>query len=150
MNKCLKCSCDVGVLQDSCTTTLRHTTVLSTWLDSAIYSPPSLCSWSHWLSAGRPDKNWIKPREQNAAVRPMAVLPLTDCRMALCSNEKKGRERPSILTQRAHDVSWASIQLLGPCTVVWRWDPSEPKYLQEHSMAKENMSTIIIVSKNIQ
>lgn len=94
-------------LQGSCTTTLRLMTVLSTWLGSAICSPPSPCSWSRWLSAGRPGRNGLRPREQKAAVRPTAVSPPTACRTALCRNETQGR--PSILNQHAHDLPWACI-----------------------------------------
>ena len=107
MNKLFKCSYVAGVLQGSYTTTLRLTTVLSTWLVSAICSPPSPCSWSRLLSAGRQGGNWLRPREQKAAVRPTAVSPPTACRTALCRNETQGR--PSISNQHAHDLPWVCI-----------------------------------------
>ena len=80
----------VGVLQGSFTTTLRLTTVLSTWPGSATCSPPSPCSWSRWLGAGRPRRYWPWPRRQKAAARQMAASPW---RTALCKKDTQGEPR---------------------------------------------------------
>lgn len=92
-------------------TTPRRMTVPSIWRGSAIFSPPSPCSWSRWLSAGSPGRNCARARVQKAAVRPMAASPLTTCRMAPCRKEIQGR--PSILSQHARDHRPA---YLGPWT----------------------------------
>lgn len=95
--------------QGSCTTTPRRTTVPSTWRVSATCSPLCPCSWSRWLSAGRPGTNWLKTRKRTAA-RPKAASPPTASGTASC--RKNTRERPPVSKWRTQLV----VLYLGPLT----------------------------------
>lgn len=104
--------------QGSCTTTRRPTTVPSTWRASATCSPPCPCSWSRWLSAGRPGTNWLRTGKKTAA-RPTAASAPTACGTASC--RKRQPRKAACATRRVFNL-WPLRQ----DGTVGSWFPWEP------------------------
>lgn len=109
--------------QGSCTITRRPTTVPSTWRASATCSPPCPCSWSRWLSAGRPGTNWLRTGKKTA-VRPTAASAPTACGTASCRKRHPGkafRLEAACATRRVFNL-WPLRQ----DGTVGSWFPWEP------------------------